>query len=224
METGLFGLIVSRSTSGSLAKYSRRSVAGSCCTRIQLLSWRARLVTMLTRLNFESACSSSTSRSPNTDLLIIERMIPFPVSVVLLRRFDPLDRVVGIPVDAKAFGLQDCVQVPHGLLRTVLRVDDDVVETADELHLLLRDLEPARDLLVRLGTAGEQTLAQIREPIRNEKDQYGIGIRRLDRERAVDLRLQDDVVAFGQGSLDVIAWRSVKVAVVLAPLQETVAA
>src|SRR5580698_8921594 len=103
----------------------------------------------------------------------------------------------------------------------VLGVDDDVIEPANELHLLLRDLESPRNLLVRLGATGEQSFAKMREPVRDEKDQHGVRIRRLHRESAVDLRLHDNVVALAQAPLDVITWRPVKVAAVLAPLQET---
>ena len=77
---------------------------------------------------------------------------------------------------------------------------------------------------VARGQTGEQTLAQIRKPIRYEKDQHRVRIRGPDGKRTVDLRLHDHVVAFGQAPLNEIAGRPVKVAVVLARFQETAGA
>src|SRR5581483_7426144 len=107
-----------------------------------------------------------------------------------------------ISMDPESLGLQDCLQIEHCFVRPRLTVDDDIVEVAYELELLVRDLQPPRDLFVRLCSPGEQPCPQMRELVRRQEDEHCVRETPFDRERTVDFRLHHQVVTLGQRPLD----------------------
>jgi len=90
-------------------------------------------------------------------------------------------------MDAEPLCAHDGLQIVYRVLGPAVFIDDDVVKLPDELYFRVRDLKPASDLFVGLRAAGFEPFAQMRESIRQEKDEHSVRKRRLNGERAVDL-------------------------------------
>src|SRR5664279_370229 len=110
VETGLLGFT--------------RSLSGGA----PLLSCLARLVTTLTRVNFESTCSKRPSRSPKTE------------SLMVLCVFQFFDTVVRQAMDAEPLGPNDRFEIVDRDFGMGLFVDDEIVEAANEGQFHVRDL------------------------------------------------------------------------------------
>ena len=86
---------------------------------------------------------------------------------------------------------------------------------------LSRNFEPPGNLLVRLGSPRKQPLAQIRETIRNQKISTASGIADCTASAPLTSGFMMTSYPSVKLLLDVIPWRPVKVAVILARLQKT---
>ena len=99
-------------------------------------------------------------------------------------------------------------------------VDDDVVELVLGGDLGFGDLEPPRDRRFGVGGPSVQATSQFADRRRRHEDQPGLRDRRSDGPRALQLDLEDDIIARRELGFYVAAQRAVQVAPVVYPFEE----
>src|SRR5262249_42758440 len=109
----------------------------------------------------------------------------------------------------------------YGIFQNV--VDDDVVIIAIKLDLALRDLQPPPDDLIRFQHARLEPPLQFREHRRHYEDGLCIGHFRLHLPGALNIDIQDHILARVELLMNKRAGGAVELAVELRPLQKCAA-